>query len=182
LKIAVLLVCILCALPCTASEPLAGLLACRSIGDSAARLACFDRETAALASAPAASLAAPAVPPASQAAVPASLAAAPVPAAPVLDAQQSFGLSGSAIAANEEAKGARPAKLAKVESRIVGLALTGNGRTVFTLENSQVWRQLESDGDMLAKLGDVATISRGLLGSYWLQLKNGRGCKVTRIG
>jgi hypothetical protein len=71
--------------------------------------------------------------------------------------------------------------LAKVESRVIGLSLTGNGRTVFTLENSQVWRQLESDGDMLTKLGDVATISRGLLGSYWLQLKNGRGCKVTRI-
>jgi hypothetical protein len=60
------------------------------------------------------------------------------------------------------------------------LALTGEGRTLFTLDNTQVWRQLESDGDMLAKLGDSATISRGLLGSYWLQLKNGRGCKVTR--
>jgi hypothetical protein len=112
-------------------------------------------------------------------------AAAPgAPAAarpPPLDAQQSFGLSGSAIAANEEAAGARPAKVAKIESKVVGLSLTGNGRTVFTLENTQMWRQLESDGDMLAKLNDVATISRGLLGSYWLQLKNGRGCKVTRV-
>jgi hypothetical protein len=44
-----------------------------------------------------------------------------------------------------------------------------------------MWRQVESDGDMLAKLSDVATISHGLLGSYWLQLKSGRGCKVTRI-
>jgi hypothetical protein len=163
---------------------LAGLLACRSITDSAARLACFDRETAALASAPAETLAAAvAAPPPSAAAAPVPPAppAAPVPAAPVLDAQQSFGLSGSAIAEKEEAKGARPAKLAKIESRVVGLALTGNGRTLFTLENSQMWRQLESDGDMLAKLGDVATVSRGLLGSYWLQLKNGRGCKVTRM-
>ena len=170
-----------------AAEPLAGLLACRSITDSSARLACFDRETAALASAPAASLAAaPNVPAAAAAATaapvpPASPTTAPAPAAPVLDAQQSFGLSGSAIAEKEEAKGARPAKLAKIESRVVGLSLTGNGRTLFTLENSQMWRQLESDGDMLAKLGDVATISRGLLGSYWLQLKNGRGCKVTRM-
>jgi len=199
LRISVLLLCTLCALPCVAAEPLAGLLSCRSISDSAARLACFDRETAALASAPPAALAAaPNVPAAAAAAAPASpaaapgasqtaapaaaqSAAAPAPAAPVLDAQQSFGLSGSAIAEKEEAKGARPAKLAKLESRVVGLSLTGNGRTVFTLENSQMWRQLESDGDMLAKLGDVATVSRGLLGSYWLQLKNGRGCKVTRI-
>jgi hypothetical protein len=184
LRISVLFVCIVCALPCVAAEPLAPLLACRSIADSAARLACFDRETAALASVPAASLAAaPAAPPPSPAPATSQAAApaAPEHPAPALDAQQSFGLSGSAIAANDEAVGARPAKLAKIEGRIVALALAGNGRTLFTLDNTQVWRQIESDGDMLAKLGDSATISRGLLGSYWLQLKNGRGCKVTRM-
>lgn len=196
MKISVLLLGIVCALPCLAAEPLAPLLACRSIVDSAARLACFDRESAALSSLPpTATFAAPAgggpLPAASSsagAAAPATVAAAPVapaasvaPAAPPLDPQQSFGLSGSAIAAQEEAAGARPAKAAKIEARIVGLSLTGNGRTVFTFDNSQMWRQIESDGDMLARLGDSATISRGLLGSYWLQLKSGRGCKVTRI-
>ena len=189
-----LLVCLACVLPCAAAEPLAGLLACRTLTDSAARLACFDRESAALATAPAASLAA--VPPAPSSSAPtATTAAAQAPAVPqtapaptaaehpaaALDPKESFGLSGSAIAANEEAAGTRPAKLAKIESRVVGLSLTGNGRTVFTLENSQMWRQIESDGDMLARLGDVATISRGFLGSYWLQFKSGRGCKVTRI-
>lgn len=186
MKSSLLLVCLVCAPPCLAAEPLAGVLACRAITDSAARLACFDRETAALASAPAlSSAAAPAAPAAAATpennAAPAIASATPRSAAPVLDAQQSFGLSGSAIAANEEAVGARPAKLAKIEGRIIALALAGNGRTLFTLDNTQVWRQLESDGDMLAKLGDSASISRGLLGSYWLQLKNGRGCKVTRL-
>jgi hypothetical protein len=186
LKSCLLFVCLVFALPCTAAEPLAGVLACRAITDSAARLACFDRETAALASAPAlSSAAAPAAPAVAATpennAAPATASAAPRSASPVLDPQQSFGLSGSAIAAHEEAAGARPAKLAKIEGRIVALALTGEGRTMFTLDNTQVWRQLESDGDMLAKLGDSATVSRGLLGSYWLQLKNGRGCKVTRV-
>jgi hypothetical protein len=192
LKVSLLLVFLVCAPPCLAAEPLAGVLACRAITDSAARLACFDRETAALASAPALSSAGQPAAPASPAApaaaatpennaAPAIASASPKSAAPVLDAQQSFGLSGSAIAANEEAVSARPAKLAKIEGRIVALALAGNGRTLFTLDNTQVWRQIESDGDMLAKLGDSATISRGLLGSYWLQLKNGRGCKVTRM-
>lgn len=165
-----LFLCLACALPCRAAgDPLTGLLACRALTDSAARLACFDRETAALA----------AVPESNAATAPAAPAAGH--AAAVLDAQQSFGLSGSAVAAHEEATGARPQKLAKMEARVVALALTGEGRTQFTLDNTQVWRQLESDGDMLAKLGDSATISRGLLGSYWLQLKNGRGCKVTRV-
>ena len=188
-----------CALPCAAAGPLDGLLACRALTDSATRLACFDRETAALAATPAplaavtpnaaASAAAPAAPAtaATQGAVApqsgstAAIAAPPARAAPVLDAQQSFGLSGSAIAAHEEAAGTRPQKLAKLEARVVALALAGNGRTVFTLDNTQVWQQIESSGDMLAKLGDSATISRGLLGSYWLQLKNGRGCKVSRV-
>jgi hypothetical protein len=189
-----------CALPCAAAAPLDGLLACRALTDSAARLACFDRETAALAAAPAPPLAAVTPNPAAAAAAPAApataatqgavapqsgstdaIAAPPAHAAPVLDAQQSFGLSGSAIAAHEEAAGTRPQKLAKLEARVVALALAGNGRTVFTLDNTQVWQQIESSGDMLAKLGDSATISRGLLGSYWLQLKNGRGCKVTRL-
>jgi hypothetical protein len=100
---------------------------------------------------------------------------------PMLDAHQTFGLNDSAIAAHEEAAGARPQKLTKIEARIVGLALTGEGRTLFTLDDAQVWRQIESDGDPLAKLGDSVTISRGLLGSYWLQLKSRRGCKVTRV-
>jgi hypothetical protein len=177
--VALVLLCLACALPCGAAEPLAGVLACRALTDAAARLACFDRETAALASEPAAALtAAPAI------AAPATTAtshAAPAHPASVLDAQQSFGLSGSAIAANEEASGARPPKVSKIEARVVALALTGNGRTLFTLDNTQVWQQLESEGEMLAKLGDTATISRGLLGSYWLQLKSGRGCKVTRV-
>lgn len=182
---------LLCIAPCLAAEPLAGVLACRAIADSTARLACFDRETSVLAaSASAAGNDAVAALPAATsatantanaAAVSGAAAAPPAVSAPPLDPKQSFGLSGSAIAEHEEASGARPAKLAKIEARVVGLSLTGNGRTVFTLDNSQMWRQLESDGDMLARLGDTATISRGLLGSYWLQLKTGRGCKVTRI-
>jgi hypothetical protein len=194
MKTCVALLCLACALPCGAAEPLAGVLACRALTDAAARLECFDRETAALASEPAAALTAAPATAAPKTATPVTAAqaiavqataatppAAPAHPAPVLNAQQSFGLSGSAIAANEEAPGARPPKVSKIESRVVALALTGNGRTLFTLDNTQVWRQLESEGDMLAKLGDVATISRGLLGSYWLQLKSGRGCKVTRV-
>ena len=185
MKISVLLVCIVCALPC---------LGCRAVGASArlpfdnrfrgatrvlrSRNRCFvelaanshDRRTSR--GAPRSFFLRWSQPP---------TAPPTVAAAPPLDAQQSFGLSGSAIAAHEEAAGARPAKVAKIEARVVGLSLTGNGRTVFTFDNSQMWRQIESDGDMLARLGDSATISRGLLGSYWLQLKSGRGCKVTRI-
>lgn len=169
-------------LPCSAAEPLDQLLACRGIADATARLVCFDRETAALASGKAP------VPASRDAAAALSTATAPTPKAaatehmaPPLDAQQSFGLNTTALAANEEAAGARPPKVSKIEGHVSALALAGNGQTVFTLDNSQVWRQTEAGGEMLAKLGDAVTISRGLLGSYWLQIKSGRGCKVTRL-
>jgi hypothetical protein len=172
LRFLLTLICLVWALPCSASEPLAEVLACRGIADSAARLACFDHETAALASA--------AVPPTAAAGA-LRPKGAPERAAPALDAQQSFGLNGTAIAATEEAAGARPPKVSKIEAHVSALALAGNGQTVFTLDNSQVWRQTESSGELLATLGEGVTISRGLLGSYWLQLKSGRGCKVTRL-
>jgi len=43
---------LLCAAACPASEPPAPILACRALADPAARLACFDRESARLAPAP----------------------------------------------------------------------------------------------------------------------------------
>ncbi len=179
-----ILLCIVGAAPCLAAEPLAGVLACREMTDAAARLACFDRETASLARASAAPVAE------SKAEAPPT-AAAPIAAAATpprrrhprrRSPEQKFGLSASAIVAKEQGAATHAAKETKLQARITALALAGNGRTLFTLDNSQIWRQLEADGtDMMARLGDAVTISRGLLGSYWLQLKAGRGCKVTRL-
>ena len=76
--------------PCYAAEPLAGLLACRTLSDAAARLACFDRETAALE----AKVAAPAA------------AAAPRPV-PRLDPTGQFGLPEHTVAKQEVAAGTR---------------------------------------------------------------------------
>lgn len=161
------------ALPCAGAEPLSAVLACRAITDTTARLACFDRETAALA--------AQTIPAGAATAATATTAAIAAAPAPPLDAQQRFGLSDGAIAAKETAAAIRLPKETKLQAHVAGLSLTGNGRTLFTLDNAQVWQQLESDGDMLARLGDSVTISRAALGSYWLQLKSGRGCRVTRL-
>jgi hypothetical protein len=173
------MLCVVCAAPCWAADPLAGLLACRDLTDSAAGLACFDRETVALAGAPAVAVA----PAPSTATTPASAASRATPAAEPLTPEQKFGLSPSTIVAKEAAAaGTQAGKESKLQAHINGLALVGDRRTLFTLDNAQVWQQLEADGtDVMARLGDAVTISRGLLGSYWLQLKTGRGCKVTRL-
>jgi lipoprotein-anchoring transpeptidase ErfK/SrfK len=200
------ILCLAGTAPCSASEPLAQLLACRDLKDAAARLACFDREAAALAPAPSSAGSAPAarppvtaptaapatapsaapvtaVPPVSAAPVSAAApaAAAPAHAAPVLDPQQQFGLPERTVAAQEVTAGLRAAEVSKIEAHLVSVATGADGRAVFTIDNDQVWRELSPEGDLLARPGDAVKISRGVLHSYWLQLKSGRGCKVDRV-
>lgn len=85
------------------------------------------------------------------------------------------------VAAAEIAAGVRTPDLNKVQASIVAIGFAANGRLLFTLDNGQVWRQLVREGELLAKVGDSVTISRGLLGSFWLQGAAGRGCKVSRV-
>ena len=148
------------------------VLACRSLSDPMARLACFDRTTDALA-------VPPAVLPPLTAVAP---VAAPSPVAPQpLDARQEFGMHPRDQVAAEVAAGVRAPDLNKIQAAIVAIGFAPNGRLLFTLDNGQVWRQLLREGELLAKTGDSVTISRGLLGSFWLQDASGRGCKVSRV-
>ena len=177
--------CLACAGRCEAADSSAKLLACRGIDDAAARLACFDREAAALAPGPVAHAPSTAAPSPSVASPPAAAARAPaapaVAVAPAPDATQQFGLPERAVAAQEVAAGTRPAEVKKIEAHVTKFAPGPDGRLVFTLDNDQVWRQLLSEGDLLMNPGDAVAISRGFLGSYWLQTTSGRGCKVTRV-
>ncbi len=157
-----------------AADGLEGLLACRAVSDSQQRLDCFDRAAASLGGGAPPSIHTPA-------------AAAPMPAAraaptSVSDPKQSFGLSDTTIAQQEVAAGTRPAPLEHIEAHVKALARAADGRLVFTLDNDQTWVQLRPEGDdLLAKVGDAVTVSRGALGSYWLALSSRRGCKVRRL-
>ena len=86
-----------------------------------------------------------------------------------------------AVAAQEVAAGTRAADITKIEAHLAQIMQAADQRIVFTLDTGQVWRELSAEGDLLAKQGDAVTISRGMFGSYWMQLKSGRGCKVTRL-
>lgn len=173
-------IALMLAFPVRASQALEGLLACRTIPGRAARLACFDRESAAVAARMAktassrpATAAAPA-----QASGPGLAGAAHSPA---LDPLQTFGLPPEEILAREEAARRAPAPLEHIEAHIVMLANAGDGREIFTLDNHQVWKEVEPDGDLYAKPGEAVEISRGWLGSYSLSLKSRRSSKVLRL-
>lgn len=156
-------VCLIWPIACLAADLPPALLACRSLTDATERLACFDREIAA---------------PTNKSR---PVAAAPAPVAPPLDPKKQFGLPAVTVAKQEVAAGTRAADASKIEAHITKVSQTPDGRAVVTLDNDQVWRQLLIEADLLIKPGDAVTISRGVLGSYWLQTASKRGCKVTRV-
>jgi hypothetical protein len=177
------LAALLCTAPCLAADPLAALLGCRALADSAARLTCFDRESATLAAAEGTGAATSPTPAAAASVASAApVAAAPPPPAPrPLESKESFGLPEGAVTKQEVAAGLRTAELTKIDAHIVAVSLSAGGQATFTLDNGQVWRELLAEGDLLAKPGDVVIVSRGMFHSYSLQLKSGRSSKVTRI-
>jgi hypothetical protein len=137
-----------------AADRLAPLLACRALADAAARLACFDRESAAL---------------------------APVAAKPELSPEQKFGLDPRVLAAKEAEQGQPRADVDAVDAKLSALRAGADGRYVFTLDNGQAWRQLQPGSDLLLKAGDAVRITRGALGSFLLTAPGQRSCKVTRV-
>ena len=179
---------VLGAVPCFADELRGELAECREIAADSVRLACFDRIAGGVVSLKPTG-AAPVTAAAEPAAVTVVPAAAPVSAAATvggggaatLDGQEKFGLNEREIAAKEVAAGTRPVDAEKIQARIVGMQQAPDGHVVFTFDNGQAWRQLLPEGDMLARLGDQVVISRALFGSYWLELRSKRGCKVTRV-
>lgn len=176
----------LCMTPYARAESaLTQMLACRNVVDATQRLACFDRESARAAGAPAS----PAAPPQSASAsrsaaisqseaVPQSATASP---SQTLDAGQRFGLPEKTVEKREVAAGTRTADASRIQAHISRLSTAADGREVFTLDNDQVWQQVSPEGDLLAKSGETVTLSRALLGSFWLETEHGRGCKVKRI-
>jgi hypothetical protein len=145
--------------PSLASGSLAALLACRKLEASAARLACFDRQSGALAA---------------QRSVPESHT--------TLNAHETFGLAPTQVAARAEAVAHAPKPLDALTARVSSIARAADGREVFTLDNAQVWVQLVADGSWLdVRTGEQVRVSRGWLDSYRLSLPSHEGFKVKRV-
>jgi len=129
------------------------LLACREVHDNDTRLACFDRESARL--------------------------AALAEATPPLTPEDRFGLP-RAVAPAKEGTGPRLQEATVLRARLRLVASRSDGLLAFTLDNGQVWRQLEPGSDLLARPGDAVQLSKGALGTYWLRGASGRTCRVVR--
>lgn len=144
-----------------AASPTAAFMACAAEKDDAQRLACFDAAVAQAQAQPA--------PPA---------AAAAVAAAPTLTKEEKFGLRGDL----KEEKAKQAPELVELESvtgKVTKLAAKPYGQLIVTLDNGQVWYEIQANTGLRVRVGDQVTIKAGALGSY-LMVANGRSSKVTR--
>lgn len=154
----------------------ASLKACGAIASDAERLACYDREMAALtaATAPAS---APAAAPTAKA--PAAVAAtAPAAAAA---SQAEFGTNPElARAQRKKEKSAEDPKPEQISARVSELQVPKTGEFVVKLDNGQVWRRIEG-GPFSLEVGDAVTIRSGMLGSFWLVAADSQRTRVKRV-
>lgn len=118
----------------------AAVLKCRTLPDTAQRLACYDAMPVGVA----------------QAAATAGTAAAPAPPAAARSAEQNFGI---------ERVAAKAPEASQIESTIVGDFDGWSGNTKFTLANGQVWRINDGSEAVLPRMHNPKIrIKRGLLG------------------
>ena len=148
-----------------ATEPPSGIDACPQIAGDRERLACFDREFALLRQRK----------PASEAGVAAAQAKA---REPELSPEQAMGLTPGKILKLEGSS--RGTALKELTVKIQGVSTNTSGRTVFQLDNGQVWQQVEPDPTFTVRPGDTVHISKGMLGSFFMSASVHSNTRVTR--
>jgi hypothetical protein len=148
----------------------AAFMSCAGEQDDARRLACFDAAVAQVRAQPA---------PAVESAAPAAAAATAAAVVP-LSKEERFGLRGDLK--QEKAKQAPElAELQELRATVTKVAAKPHGELVLSLDNGQVWYEIQANSGIRVKTGDQVTIRSGALGSYSVVAPNGRSSKVTRV-
>lgn len=140
---------------------LTSLLGCRAVADGPERLACFDREAAALEASHA------------------SGAIVVVDQATVRQAQtRMFGLSLNLPALLGRGEGE---DLEAIETTLADARMDGRSQWTFQLADGSVWTQIGVDRlTGTTRAGSAVRIRRGAMGSYLLSVNGGRSVRVQR--
>lgn len=91
-------------------------------------------------------------------------------------AVQNFGVT----RAMEQEHSTQSAQPNEITARVADVATRPHGELVLTLDNGQVWQQIETVAGWSVKAGDQVTIKAGALSSYRLVAPSGRTTKVMR--
>jgi hypothetical protein len=138
----------------------AAILKCRSLPDTASRLACYDAI------------------PVGAAPVAAAPAPAPAPAAaPAASPEQGFGLR---PVAKKQQQDVEPSS---IRSSVVGRFDGWGPGTIFRLANGQVWKVTDDTDAVLPIVQNPnVEITRGLIGAYFLQVQgHANSARVARV-
>ena len=158
------------------------LVVCRGLPDDA-RLICYDaavdRSRQGASGRPPASAAAPAATVAATAPPSAGAEAAASSGSADLSQEDLFGKNQAEVERSvEEATGTE--RIDSLSGTISRLQQSGYDKVVITLDNGQIWRQIDASSLRL-RVGDSVRIERGAIGSYMLQKKGSkRSMRVTR--
>jgi len=91
-----------------------------------------------------------------------------------------FGLTAD-IARQRDPEALRRAEQAVLPGKIAALRLGPRGEYIFTLDNRQVWRQVEVEPNKPFAVGESVHIEHGAMGSLWLAADKNRMTRVKRI-
>jgi hypothetical protein len=144
------------AAPATTAE----FLACAAEKDDARRLACFDAAVDRARTAPA--------------------NPAPAVVAAPLTQEEKFGLRGE-LKQEKAQKVPELQELEQLQAQVTKVSTKPHGELVVTLENGQVWTEIQTNSGARVKAGDRVAIKPGALGSFLLVAPNGRSTRVTRV-
>ncbi len=156
----------------------AGLLACAKLGDNLERLSCYDRLTNRLhtgSTHPSAQASAEAAGPAATVS-----ATAPVSTAPPLSAAAPDMFGATPAETAKPPPGVVRTELKSITARVTSLRENQRSGAVLDLDNGQQWQQLGKE-ELMLKVGDSVTISRGAFSSFWLMTPTNRATHVKRL-
>ena len=146
---------------------------CASVSDDHARLQCYD---SVFRSGGASHQPAPSG--ASGAATPAAVAAAAAAPAPRSNPEAEFGLTEAAKQARSPE--AAPRAPESISGKVSHVARGSSGEFIVTLDDGQVWTQLDSYPVVRVAPGDMVTIKKASLGSYLLVTPSKVATRVRR--
>jgi hypothetical protein len=143
-----------------ANPLLASLRSCVKIANDTARLACFDQEIAR---------------------IPVADSPGKESALVNLSPEDKLGLSEQQVQRLETKGAAQPQNINALQAHIVSTTAGSRGRDVYVLDNGQTWQQTEAQLDFSARPGDVVTIKKGAIGSFWLFNGPRQATRVKRL-
>jgi hypothetical protein len=193
-----------------ATSTASAFMKCARIASDAQRLSCYDRLAtelielglSSMGTAPATQPPAPQAPTEQQATAPVAATQPPAPATPAAQSAvatpsadpqpasegTAVGDGAAAIATTEDQFGLeriddeKRKDIKAIQSRYVGEFRGWTGKTVFKLENGQVWQQAQSGRMAWRATNPMITIKRGFMGSYQLSVEGvNKTVRVKRI-